>query len=419
MFKQMISIVAVSALLISCGTDVDDPEYTPSEDSIKIGMILPTTGALASFGLTGKNSAQLAIKEINDAGGVNGKQLELLIKDSQLDGPTGAAAAQSLSEQGAIAIIGAAASSVTLYTSQNQTIADGMPLISPSSTSPLISTLDDNNTVWRTIASDAFQGVILANLLVDDGINTVAGFYRNDAYGGGLWAAFVETFESLGGTVLADVPYPDTKEIDFGNEVTQLFANGSPDAIVAITFFTDGANFSRDLVSAGHSDVQLYGVDGNFGAALLANGAPQVLEGMKGTAPVPPASTQNYQTFFNNFNTTFGFAPDVFGESSYDAVYLVALALAQSGGSTKADVIANLQSVSRADGDNAIVINPGEFDTALSMIASGSDVDYNGASGAIDFDNNGDVTSGTYIIWEVVNDNGTLVYQELEVISIP
>ncbi len=419
MLKKIITILAVSTLLFSCGTDVDEAEYTPSEDSIKLGMILPTTGALASFGLTGKNSAQLAIKEINEAGGVNGKLLDLLIKDSQLDGPTGAAAAKALSEAGAVAIIGAAASSVTLYTALNQTIADGMPIISPSSTSPVISTLDDNNTVWRTIASDAFQGVILANLIFEDGVNSVSGIYREDAYGSGLWEAFKTTYEELGGTIMADVPYPDDKEIDFGSEVTALYANGNPGAVVLISFFTDGANITRDLASAGRSSTQLYGVDGNFGAALLTNGAPQILLGMKGTAPVPPASTTNYQTFFNGFTNTFGFSPDVFGESSYDAVYLAALAMAQAGESSKSAIIANLQSVSIADSANPVVINPGEFSIALTMIAADEDIDYNGASGAIDFDDNGDVTSGTYIIWEVVNNNGALEYQELEVISIP
>lgn len=419
MYRQIISILAASLLTVSCKTEVDDAEYTPSEDSIKVGMILPTTGALASFGLTGKNSAQLAMKEINQAGGVNGKQLELLIKDSQLDGPTGAAAAKALSEAGAVAIVGAAASSVTLYTSQNQTIADGMALISPSSTSPVISTLEDNNTVWRTIASDAFQGVILANLIYQDGVTQVSGVFRNDAYGAGLWEAFKQTYQSLGGEVLAEVDYPETKEIDFGSEVSAAFANGAPQAIVLISFFTDGANFTRDLSSAGHSGVGLYGVDGNFGAAMLTNGAPQVLEGMRGTAPVPPAETANYQTFFNNFKNTFGFEPDVFGESSYDAVYLVALALEQAGENSKSAVIANLQSVSKADSDNAVTINPGEFSTAVSTLSAGGDVNYNGASGAIDFDENGDVTSGTYIIWEVVNNGGTLSFVEVEVISIP
>ena len=419
MFNKLISIIVASTLLFSCSTDVDEPEYTPDPDSTKIGMILPTTGALASFGLTGKNSAQMAIKEINDAGGVNGKMLELLVKDSQLDGPTGVQAAKDLSDAGAVVIVGAAASSVTLYTSQNQTIADGMPLISPSSTSPLITTLDDNDTVWRTIASDAFQGVILANLLLDDGINSVSGVYRDDAYGGGLWEAFKETYENFGGTILAEVSYPDSKEIDFGGEVTALYNNGTPDAVVIISFFTDGANITRDLVSAGHADTQLYGVDGNFGAAMLTNGAPQVLVGMKGTAPVPPASTANYQIFSNNFLTTFGFLPDVFGESSYDAVYLAAMAMEQAGSSTKASIIANLRSVSSAESGASMAVNPNEFSLAKTLIAAGEDVDYNGASGAIDFDINGDVTSGTYVIWEVVDEAGTLSYRELEVISFP
>ncbi|MCO7225483.1 ABC transporter substrate-binding protein [Pleionea sp. CnH1-48] len=417
--KRVWLICVLVSLFTGCNTSVDDPEVVPSPDSVKIGMILPTTGALASFGLTSKNSAQLAIKEINDTGGVNGKMLELLIKDSRLDGPTGAAAAKQLSEQGVVAIIGAAASSVTLYTAENQTIADGMPLISPSATSPEISDLDDNNTVWRTIASDEFQGFILANLLVADNIFSVSVIFRDDSYGNGLFSAFKPRYEQLGGSILSQVSYPDTKEIGFENEVNALLANGVPPAIVTMTFFTDGANFTRDLASAGHTDIPLYGVDGNFGEFLLSNGAPQVIEGMKGTAPVPPQATQNYQAFASRFSDTWGFAPGPFGESSYDAVYLIALAMQQAGVETRAAIISEISSVSNPNGSASTIINPNEFATAKSVILAGGDIDYNGASGVIDFNERGDVTSGTYIIWQIVDNNGLFEYDEVEVISFP
>ncbi|MCO7225485.1 ABC transporter substrate-binding protein [Pleionea sp. CnH1-48] len=419
MFKKLLCLIGGLIIVAGCDTDVNESGRTLSSDSIKVGMIIPTTGSLASLGLTSRNSAQLAVKEINDAGGIGGQQIELIIRDSRIDGPTGVAAAQELRDLGVVAIIGAAASSVTLFTSQNQTIADGIPLISPFSTSPLIAELNDNNTVWRTIASDAFQGVILADLLISDNVSTVSGFFRDDPYGSGLFAAFKQRFESQGGTVLAEVSYPGSKEFGFNAEIQALLANGTPEAIVAITFFTDGGNFTRDLVAAGQNNIQLYGVDGNFGVALINNGAPQVLEGMKGTAPVPPKETANYQTFFNNFESTFGFEPDVFGESSYDAVYLIALSMLQGGAATKESIINNLQSVSRPDGSSAVIITPNQFATAISAVSSGSDIDYEGASGAIGFDNNGDVTSGTYVVWQIQSNSGNLEFAELEVISIP
>ena len=183
-------------------------DTAPSE-ALKIGALLSFTGDLSDFGGPLFNATKLAIQEINGAGGVFGLDVELVDADTGTAEATGVESARTLVDvEGVHAIVGALSSGVTLPIAETVTGPAGIPQISPASTSPALTTANDNGFLFRSVLSDAAQGVVLANLVFTDlGLRTVCNFYVNTAYGQGLSDVFTETFEALGGTVSAAVPH--------------------------------------------------------------------------------------------------------------------------------------------------------------------------------------------------------------------
>jgi len=181
------------------------------EDPIRIGALMALTGALGPYGPSIADGAQMAADTINAAGGVLGRQIELLLRDTATSPDVGRDAASKLVEiDGVPAIIGALSSGVTLAVS-SVTIPAEVVLISPASTAPSIPALKDDDFVFRTVVSDAVQGVVLGRLATLLNFSKIAIIYVNNDYGKGLADKARETFESLGGTVSASVPYEENK----------------------------------------------------------------------------------------------------------------------------------------------------------------------------------------------------------------
>lgn len=415
-------VLAMVLLLAACRLDlqVDDDPNQPNSDSLKIGLLVTLTGSEAFTGQSIEYGAYLALQEINAQGGVNGRRLELLVRDTKLSAAAGILGAQEMLAAGAVAIVGADTSRVTLPVAQQVTIPAGVALISPAATSPLISTLADNDTVSRTVPSDALQGVILADEIVTQGVSSVALIHVDDFYGNGLDAALSARLQARGANILADVAYSANQQVGFQTEVSQLLANGTPQAIVIVGFAIDSASIVQALQQALPGGLpRLFGVDGNFDSGLLFNAGPAVI-GMQGTAPTPPRASPDYQLFQFKFLHAVGELPEQYAESAYDAVYLLVLALAQGGSNTSTSVVANLRAVSRADTATPVLIRPGDYRLALNAIARGDDIDYQGVSGPLDLDSNGDPESGTYLLWEVVQGaDGRLQFVERKVINFP
>lgn len=415
-------LLATALLLVACRLDlhVDDDPKQPAPETLKVGLLVTLTGSEAFTGLSIQYGAYLALQEINAQGGVNGRRLELLVRDTKLSADAGMQGARELVAGGAVAIVGADTSRVTVPVAGQVTIPLGLALISPAATSPLISTLVDNDTVWRTVPSDALQGTILADEIVGQGLSQVALIHVDDFYGNGLAAAVASRLQARGANILADVAYPSDKEVSFQSEVSELLANGTPAAVVIVGFALDSASIVQALQQALPGGLpRLFGVDGSFDSGLLFNAGPAVI-GMQGTAPTPPRSSPDYQLFQFKFLQAVGELPEQYAESAYDAVYLVALALAQGGSNTAASVPANLRAVSRADTATPVLIRPGDYRLALTAIARGDDIDYQGVAGPLDLDANGEPESGTYLLWEVVpGDDGRPRFVERKVISFP
>lgn len=390
-----------------------DTSAAATSDTIKIGVLMPFSGTLVCTGNYRKAAAELAAMEINRSG-IFDKQIEIVAEDDETDPDKGVAAAGRLLEQGVLAIVGSAASSVTIKTAEEVSIPNGILQISPSSTSPRITSIIDNGLLWRTAPSDVYQGKIAADYAYDTlGKTTASIIYVDTAYGQGLAGSFKSEFEALGGAVLNSVAYPEMTSgelalYDFSANASTLFS-GNPELIYLVTYYLDGAKITlaaKPYITDTYKP-QFVGVDGNYGSVFLANADQDVVEGMVGTAPTPPSSDANYANFALNYKAMFDLDPPIYTANTYDAVYLIAYAMLKANSIVSKDIADRLLEVSK-DGET---VGVGQFADGKAKILNGVDINYDGASGKVDFDGNGDVTSGSYLVWKV--EDGEFVEQNV------
>jgi branched-chain amino acid transport system substrate-binding protein len=361
--------------------------------ALKIGTDLPQTGDLAVLGPPMVQATNMAVRDINDAGGVNGKDVELVVGDSGTNEQVAAETADRMitSEQ-VDGIIGPASSRITLSVIDKITGA-GIPMCSPSNTGSSLSTYetDEPGFYFRTAPPDNLQGPALANVILADGHTNVAVIALNDEYGQGF-AKYLEAALADGGaTIAADVPY-DPNGTDFSADVQQV-VDASPDAVVLISFPDTGTRIITGLIENGISPDIMYTADGMQSAdviSLVNPDDPSALNGMKGTAP----SAQGSEAFTQEFAD---FAPGVatiFSAHAYDCVIIEALAAETAKSNKPADIAANMVGVTK-DGTKCDT-----FAECKKLIDDGTNIDYDGASGPGNWAPNGEPTAGTYDVWE-------------------
>ncbi|MCI2957862.1 ABC transporter substrate-binding protein [Agromyces atrinae] len=362
---------------------------------LKIGTILPQSGALAFLGPPEEAGVQLGVDEVNEAAaGVN---VDVVFRDSgDTTTDTATVSVTDLLSQDVSAIIGAASSGVS-KTVIDQIVAANVIQFSPANTSADFTTYNDNGLYWRTAPSDVLQGEVLGNLIADDGNQTLGLIVLNDSYGTGLAKFTKEAFEAAGGEVVAESLFNEG-DSSFDAQISEVTA-ANPDAIALITF--DQAKvITPALVGSGFPGNKLYYVDGNL-ADYSADFAPNLIEGAKGTLPgLDTGSLGDFTDRLLAINadlTDYSYAAE-----SYDAVVLIALA-AYAANSTDATEIAKyLQQVSGGSGDGEKVTT---YADGVKLLAEGKQIDYDGASGPITFDSNGDPTEATIGIFEFNADN--------------
>ena len=405
-FRSKIATPVIAAVIVVSGcADLKRNEWEPTSGSLLIGLLGQMTGSGGRTGRSTTDAARLAAQEINEAGGVLGMKVEVIVKDTKQDADFCIASAAYLVEHGVVGMIGAVASSMTKAAALNVTIPNNMPLISPASTNPTLSTLNDNGTFFRTVVSDAFQGTVLASRISGLGVKTIAAVYIDNDYGKGLFGEFKRHYEEVvGNKVLVALTYDAKKINGFSDVAGQLVAAGAQ-GIVMIGYQVDTAALTVDLKLAGSkAGTQYFGVDGNYDSVVLSNGDLSILEGMSGTAPATDPSDVSYRKFFDKFVAEVGDEPSSVTENVYDAMYLMALAMARGKAATSQAILANLTAVSRNDQAAPaadFVVGVGEIAAGFKELAAGRDVNYEGASGNVDFDANGDVV-GNIIWWKVV-----------------
>ena len=368
-------------------------------DPLIIGALISFTGSLAEFGPPLRNAIELAADHVNRAGGIQGASTIIISRDTGVNPVQGVDSARALIDvENAVAIVGALSSGVTVAVANAVVIPNERLLVTGASTAPSISVLEDNDFIFRTTTSDAAQGVVLARLAQEQGYETVGIMYINNAYGEGLADQFEKSFTELGGTVTAKVAHEEVQPT-YQSELEKA-TDGDPDVLATMSYPGQAEVYIREAMEGGYVDKFLF-VDAVKGPEWIDRlGAWEALDGTLGTVQGAPGSPQK-DAFEQAYIDTFGFLPShPFMAEHYDATVLLALAAAKSGNTTDPAAIRDqLRFVANPPGE---VIGPGrdEIARALELLADGEDINYEGAAGAVDFDENGDVF-GTIEIWTV------------------
>lgn len=372
-----------------------------AQAEVKVGFLGGFTGGIESLTPPIFAGAQLAVAQINEQGGILGGQtLEMPSGDTTCSDASAAsnAADRMVNSEQVTAIVGALCTGATIAAANNAAIPGGVLMVSPASTAPAVSELDDNDLVFRTVPSDAFQGEMLAKLLLDKGIDFVAVTYVNNDYGRGLSDAFSDAFEAGGGEIAENLAHEDNRA-DYRSELGSLSSSGADTLVVLAYADTSGQTVLRQAYESGMF-TQYVGADGMVGDSLIEAIGADVLDGMIATRPGSPDLPGT--DIFNEAATAADIDPSaVFAAQAYDAAFLVALAIEQNGSAEREGLSEALRSVSSAPGE---VILPGEWEKAVELIAAGTEINYEGASGSHEFDENGDVPG---VVVEMVVEDGS------------
>ena len=389
----LLALALAVSLVAACGGDDDSGDG--GGEQLKLGFLVDFTGDLAEYGESAQTGLDLAIKHINAAGGVNGQDVVYVTGDTRVD-PTQATeeARRLVDVEGVHAIVGPLSSSATIAVTESVTGPSRIPLISPSATSPALTTLDDNGGyLFRTTISDAAQGVVLARLAADEGYDNVGVIYRDDPYGQGLAEAFAAAFG--GRSTLAS--YPAVGQTSYLAELQAAAADGA-DALLAIGF-SETEIFVREALEQDLFSAFLF-CDGNKSQDLIDKIGADNLEGFKGTAPGSNPEAPSTMAWNTAYEAEYGAPPALpFVRETYDAVVALALA-AEAAGSTGGAAIRDQLGRIGGPGGPTFLADADGVRGALEAVRDGGDIDYVGAATSVDWDAAGDVPSGYVEIWE-------------------
>lgn len=348
---------------------------TAQADDINIGIILGFTGPIETITPHMADAAELAIAEVNASGNfLGGTNVAAVRGDS---GCVDSALAQATAERlitsdNVVAIMGPDCSGVTRAVLENVAMANGIPMVSPSATSPGFTTFDSGGLFYRTAPSDARQGELLAEIVSGRGITEVAVTYTNNDYGAGLANAFVESFEANGGTVTISIPHEEARG-DYSAEVASLQSAGG-DALMVLGYVDGGSNVIRTAWELGAFE-QFFVGDGVFTEDmpnLVGNDAAAAIVGTVPSAVGDAAANWERIGTEAGINWSSSFA----GES-YDAAALILLAAQAAGEATPAGIAANILNVANEPGEE---IHAGDLARGLEILADGGEINFVGAT---------------------------------------
>ncbi|MFN4158258.1 MAG: ABC transporter substrate-binding protein [Gemmobacter sp.] len=342
-------------------------------DDVKIGILLGFTGPLESITPNMALGAEMAIAEVN-ASQKHAMTFSAVRGDSTcIDAAAATAAAERLvTAEGVKAIMGADCSGVTGAVLQNVARPNGIGMISPSATSPGLSTAEDDGLFFRTAPSDARQGVVMTENIMDRGFKTVALTYTNNDYGKGLADSFQAAFEAAGGTVTISTPHEDNKA-DYSAEVGALAAAGGEVLVVAGYTDKGGKGIIQASLDSGAFDTFVL-PDGMVGQQIVDD----LGDGLATSFGQYPGTDSAGAELFQQMATAAGWdGTSAFAPESYDAAALIMLAMAAAGSSDSREWTQKVMEIANAPGEP---IQPGELGRALELIAQGVDIDYAGAT---------------------------------------
>ena len=374
MIKKMLLVLASLCLLIpAVACAPTGPE------TIKIGCLLDLSGDLAPMGARMLNGGRLAVEEINAAGGVLGKQVELVEEDGKTDPVAGLERVKKLIEINGVQVIVGPMISGSSKLAIPYAKAHKVPLITMSATAFELSEVEGTEWFFRACLLDDAQGLVLADIAMDKGYTRLASIVLDNLYGKGVEKALIEGLQEQGwqGEHVVSIHYDEARK-DYRTELQQI-KDGNPDAVLIVSYADDGIIIFKQALDMGLDSIAWLGCDGNYGSGLFKE--PKSAEFMEeaivaGTRTV--GSGSSYEQFVAKYTANFGEAPEIYCDTTYDAVWAAAKAIEKAG-----------------------VYDGEAIRTALAELR------FEGVTGPIAFSEVGDRTSGTFEIWEVVKDPST------------
>lgn len=341
---------------------------------VKLGILFGFTGPIESLTPAMAAGAELAMSEVTASGKLldSATVTPMRADTGCIDNGLSTANAERMIADGVNGIIGGDCSGVTGAILQNVAIPNGMVMISPSATSPGLSTMEDNGLFFRTSPSDAREGQVMAQVLLDRGVKSIALTYTNNDYGKGLADAIVSSYEAVGGEVTISTAHEDGKA-DYSAEVGALASAGGDILVVAGYLDQGGLGIIQASLDSGAFDT--FGLPGGMIGESLPNNVGPDLNGSFGQ--IAGSGGQGAEAYFamateNGFDGSSPYSPE-----SYDAAALFMLAMQAADSKTPADYAAKILDVANAPGEK---IYPGELGKALDLIRAGKEIDYVGAS---------------------------------------
>jgi branched-chain amino acid transport system substrate-binding protein len=377
---------------------------------ITIGVVMELTGPAGEYGQAGAKSVEMAFRDFNDAGGVNGCKLVTDTRDSQSQGNVAVdQATQLVNIKKVPVIIGGIISSISIPILTSVTAPAGVVQVSPASSSPTLTELGregkTNGVFFRTITSDALQGTAAAKYALDQGLKKLAIIHVNNDFGVNMVKEFKAAYEKLGGSITSITPYNE-KQASYASEASAAM-KGDPEALYLVSYPVDGATIARAWISGGGPQKFLLN-DGMNSTDFISSVGAQYLNDAFGTSSgtSPSASTEYFNANYEAFSG--GIKPDApAADRSYDAGAIVALAVAKAGKGDAAAIKAAIPDVVAADG-TPVHAGKDEFAKALALIKEGKKVRYEGVIGPIAFDQYGDIT-GPFRLWRIKDGQVTTV----------
>jgi len=399
--KNLFIVAALATTFVGSNAAIAD---------VKIGFLGGFTGPLKSLTPSIYKGAKLAVKQVNDQGGVlAGEKIVMPNADTTCaNTDTAVSAAEKLvGIEKLVAIVGPICSAATIAVAENVTISAGVPMVSVS-TSPTISTLDDKDLVFRTSPSDKHQGDVMARLLTSKGINKIAITYVANPYGKGFADSLTTAFKAAGGEVAASEAHDEDKA-DY-SEVIRKMASSGVNTLVVLAYADGSGQRIIKQALAGGVFSQFVGGDGMVSNSLINAIGSDKIRSMIATKPGVPnttaARTFKKLAFGNNLNPNAPFA-----SQSYDAAFLLALAIEKNGTSERAGLSEALRAVATAPGE---VILPGEWKKAKKLLKAGKEINYEGASGSHEFNKAGDVSGVIIEVGVYVREGSFIEYGQVE-----
>lgn len=361
-----------------------------SSRTVKQGILMPLTGDLGSLGGPIRDGGLLPATILNNADVPI--TVDTQVEDTQTNPTAGVSAAEALVNAGYPAVMGPASSGVNLQVTREALIPNQTVGCSPSSTSPAVTDLDDNDFIFRTAPSDALQGQVMAQAARErENASTAATMFVNNSYGQALSESFASSFENNGGTVQTQVSF-EKEQPSYTSRLGQALAD-DPDILIVIGYPASGVQIFRDYYSDYSADRTVMVTDG-LKEASLPDDVGNDMANVIGSAPL--ASGPERDAFAQQYQDEYGREPGVFNAHAYDASATMILANVAAGENSGTGVRDNMRTVANPEGT---MVGPSNLAEAVRMVANGESVNYAGASSSVNYDDNGDMAAVTYELW--------------------